>query len=355
MISTHKFIDRIEVNPADWDSLVDKSDEAWLWHRFHAQDVKATRAGRRDLSFALIDQNRLVAVVPVIIISGRWMKIASWSILEAENPVMQNDFPDGQKRGFLALINEHLVDLSREFRCISIEMSLAGLAPAFRGGKTPRVNPLILSGYENKLSQTWMIDLRIGEGPLWEKMEKRARNAIRSAEKQGVKIRVAAGNADLEKYYLLHVETYKRTGVGKPHPQAYFENIWEFFLKKGLSQVFFAEINGEVIAAENFSIYKSAAKYYTGASNELGLNLNANSAIQWQAIQWMLANGIEWYETGEAFPNRGGKRGRLSKFKQSFGGDLFPLYRGRRIIRRSPAVLLDFVTAWRDDRPIWIT
>ena len=61
-----------------------------------------------------------------------------------------------------------------------------------------------------------------------------------------------------------------------------------------------------------------------------GLEAEANSLLQWKAMQWMMHNGIEWYETGEAFPHLGGGKAKgLSDFKKSFGGSLYPYYKGR--------------------------
>jgi hypothetical protein len=115
-----------------------------------------------------------------------------------------------------------------------------------------------------------------------------------------------------------------------PHSEDYFGAIWDRFIAKGLARVWVAELDGEPVAAENFGIYKGAAVYWTGAANAKGLEVEANSLLQWTAMQWMLDNGIEWYETGEAFPQfHAGKNKGVSDFKKSFGGSLYPYYKGR--------------------------
>jgi lipid II:glycine glycyltransferase (peptidoglycan interpeptide bridge formation enzyme) len=114
-----------------------------------------------------------------------------------------------------------------------------------------------------------------------------------------------------------------------PHSEAYFEAIWSRFLAKEFARVWIAELNGEPVAAENFGVYKKAAIYWTGAANAKGLGAEANSLLQWKAMQWMMRNGIEWYETGEAFPQApDGKSKGISNFKKSFGGSLYPYYKG---------------------------
>jgi len=181
----------------------------------------------------------------------------------------------------------------------------------------------------NTLTQTWILDLSRSADDLWRNMEGRARTAVRKAEKSGVIVRSADREGDLDIYYALHTETYRRTGV-PPHPKAYFEAIWRDFKSNGMAQVWFAEVDGNVIAAENFGVYKKAAIYWTGAANSDGLKLEANSMLQWAAMQWMLDSALEWYETGEAHPfAMDAKSKGLNDFKKSFGGEMYPYYKAR--------------------------
>lgn len=325
---TYSLTSREETDPKLWDSLVDDCDQAWFWHLYHPQAAKAARKNRTDLSFAVSEKADLLAVVPLHLISGR-KNFIPWSVLETSIPAIPEELSTNIKTELLSYINQEIKRIAGEHRALYTEMSLPVLAPAFRGEKNIKKDPLASMGYESRASQTWVIDLRVGLEQLWAKLEKRARYAVRKAQKDGVTIREAAGSEDLETYYELHQETYGRTGA-TAHPKRYFEAIWEYFLDRGYAKIFFAEHNGIAIAAENFTFYKGSANYHTGASNSAGLKLNANTAIQWHAIEWMVSNDLQWYDVGEAFPDSQGKRGRLSKFKRSLGGELYPLYRGRR-------------------------
>jgi lipid II:glycine glycyltransferase (peptidoglycan interpeptide bridge formation enzyme) len=115
----------------------------------------------------------------------------------------------------------------------------------------------------------------------------------------------------------------------RPHPKEYFSAIWRYFVRDGKAIVFFAEHDGAVIAADNEIFYKGAVSGWTAAGNNLAAGLGANNLLHWRAMQWARANGALWYESGEAFPGaREGKSKGLNDFKRSFGGDLYPLYRG---------------------------
>ena len=314
---------RVELGEEAWNSFVLDSDEAWLWHCFDMPDLREAWPDYRDASFGIVDKdhgNLLLAVVPCFV-------HAHHSMNSAGGPATINSLTRNQKSSVYERIREHLISLAGSHGIHTIGLSLSPLAPAYTGENCPLVNPLLPLGCENTLTQTLIIDLRDGIDAVWHRMEGRARTAVRKAERAGIKVR-EAGPDEADAYYRLHCETYERTGV-PAHPEAFFRKIWEKYLADGRCRVWFAERGGKVVAAENFGIFKGRAVYWTGAASTQGLGVSANSLIQWHAVRWMAENDIQWYETGEAFPNiRDGKLKGLSDFKQSFGGRLYPFYKG---------------------------
>jgi lipid II:glycine glycyltransferase (peptidoglycan interpeptide bridge formation enzyme) len=330
-------LSRQEIPRQDWDSFVDESSKAWFFHLFDMQDALATWPGRNDLSFVVVDTkkpNFILAIVPLVKIEAKILGILDWNVIESRGgPILKNNLVESNKQQLLDFINENLSKIGKTEKAFEVRFSTDGLAPFLAEENQSHDNQLINMGCEISVYQTWMLDLRIGKEFVWENMEKRARNAVRKAEKSGVVIRLADRPDDLDKYYDLHCQTYHRTGVN-PHPRAYFENIWNKFLPTGRAVVFFAEYNNTVVAAENFGVYKNASVYWTGAANTEGLTVQANSLVQWTAIQWMINHNIYWHEIGEAFPQlKEGKRKGLNDFKKSFGGELVPFYRGKFLLR----------------------
>jgi hypothetical protein len=321
---------RREMGCKDWDALVDASDEAWLWHRFDLQDALETWPDSTDESFALLDADgQALALIPLRRITKRLAGLLPVYVLESlGGAALRNGLGEKRRHAILTAVHDWLVTRMRKGVCLEARISLPAMAPAWRAENGPRVNPLLEMGCDNTLTQTWVVDLRGGHETVWKQMEGRARTAVRKAEKAGVTVREASPN-DIHIYYRLHQETYRRTGV-RPHSENYFAVLWDCFFSKGLARVWVAELGGEPVAAENFGIYKQAAIYWTGAASTKGLESEANSLLQWTAMQWMLSNGIEWYETGEAFPQfSDGKYKGISDFKKSFGGSLYPYFKGR--------------------------
>jgi hypothetical protein len=331
MTSQFQVMMRGELGQQVWDALADASDEAWLWHRYDLQDALETWPGSTDESFAVIDSEsgQAVALFPLRRITKRLARIWPLHILESLGGIaVRKDTTEKRRRAILEAAKTWMRARIGKGNCLEARISLPAMAPAWRGTNCPRINPLLAFGCDNTLSQTWVVDLASGEDAIWKGMKGRARTAVRKAEKAGLNVREAT-SVDLPLYYRLHQETCRRTGAAA-HPEAYFGAIWRRFLAHGLARVWIAELNGEPVAAENFGVYKSAAIYWTGAASAKGLEVEANSLLQWKAMQWMMQNGIEWYETGEAFPHaNSGKAKGLSDFKKAFGGSLYPYFKGR--------------------------
>ncbi len=306
-----------------WDAFCHASDEAWLWHLYDFQDVLGTWSYYEPISVAIVDKasGEIMAVIPLHLVKG--VRIDSLGAYATANSLTPR-----QKKALLSFIAKYLKELAHTHAISEISLWLAPMAPAYTGGCCPRVNPLLWLGCENTLTQTWVVDLQDGKDAVWNRMEGRARTAIRKAEKNGVTVRHAEPN-DLAAYYDIHCATYSRTGI-PPHPKEYFNAIWARFFSTGMALILVAEHKGKPVAMENFGVFKEHGIYWTGASSSIGLDLEANSLIQWHAIMWMIERGFSFYETGEAFPcAKSGKEKGLNDFKRSFGGVLYPIYRGR--------------------------
>lgn len=330
-LSMYEVVPLVDIDKDRWDAFAGASDEAWLWHRSDLIRTLTSWPGRKDLSFALIEDesNEIFAIFPLHRISNSKFGFSITSLNSLGGPAVKNNLGPERKEELLEKAFEQILALSNIEKSVQFDFVLPPVAPAYRDkGQTANL-PKFPTKLLEVSTQTYTIDLSTGKTQVWEGFEKRARNAIRKAENLGVKVRVANQTSDLDVYYELHKDTYHRTGVN-PHPIEYFDGIWKYFYSKGLAHILFAEVNGQVVAAETFGVYKKGANYWTGAASEKGLACNANSLIQWYAIQHFIDSGLDFYDVGEAFPEaESGKRKGLDRFKRSFGGKLRPFLHGR--------------------------
>jgi lipid II:glycine glycyltransferase (peptidoglycan interpeptide bridge formation enzyme) len=192
-------------------------------------------------------------------------------------------------------------------------------------------NPLWNLGFSDSSAATWMTRLAgLNESALWQKLEGRARTAARKATTAGVRVVEEIDQKSLETYIGLHQATAERealTGM----PTQFFNKIWNGLLAHGLAKAYFAMLGDEAVAAVIIFVWKGGASYNSGAMNLKGRKVEANSLLLWHATKATAAAGYRYFDYGEAAPpNAVGKARNLSDFKRSFGGELYPLWRGRR-------------------------
>lgn len=337
-----EIVARADVGEAEWDAHVEAADEAWLWHRYAFPETLATWPRSTDESVAARVDGRIVGVLPLRRIGDRRLRLLPADVLESHGgPAVADNLGRRLRDDVRNAMLEHARRQATR-RTHEIRLTLPPLAPAYRGDRVPLVNPLIALGLEDVPAQTWIVDLSVPEEQLWNGLEGRARTAIRKARKEGVDVRLGT-RADLGVYLDLHAITCARTGVD-PHPAAYFEVLFERFLEASELIVLVAERAGEVIAARNFGSYKGAGNTWTAAGTAAAGPLGANSLLQWEAMRRLREAGAEFCDSGEAFPgfSEAKQRG-LSDFKRSFGGRLYPYYRGRHDLRPRAVRAVDAV------------
>ncbi len=319
----------------EWDAFVEKSDEAWLLHLYDFQPTFATW-GRRPLTFAIRDEHEILALVPLFLIEDQGTKLSRVlriARLDVYGGIaLKNGLGEKHRRKVLTFAYEEIHRLARQYEAMDLTAVVMPCTPAYRGDRAPRVNPLIDYGCENTLTQAMFVDLRRPLDQIRKDYSRATHFKLKHQDVESLVLREAQGLTDVDTYYALHQETYHRTGV-KPHPRAYFEHIFRDFLPAGLSHILFLERDGKPVAAMNIATYKGAAMYWTGASQDQK-EAGDNHMLMDAQIAYAHGQHYEWFEVGEVFPNTtDAKLKGLTDFKRSFGGEMFPLYRGRILYR----------------------
>jgi len=230
---------RLDVGRERWDAFVNETDEGWLWHRWDLIEALAFWPGYEDASFALVDrQGTLLALMPlhrVVTRVARVMPIVR--LVSLGGPASARS---SKRELILSELHDHLLQLIADHNAVAAETQIAALTPLLRGPGAPKDNPLVGAGFENKQTETWMVDLTRRPDEIRRRYSELTRRELRKASQSEIRLREAAGSKDLEIYYRLHLETYARTGA-TPHPLAYFQAIFEKFQPVGLARILFAE------------------------------------------------------------------------------------------------------------------
>ena len=182
-----------------------------------------------------------------------------------------------------------------------------------------------------KLSQTCVIDLHQDEDVIITNMSDLTHRKVKKLPLSEIQF-AQATKQDLDLYYEIHCETYDRTGAS-PHPYGYFEGIFTRMIDKGYARILKLEHKGKVLAMKNCARYKHGTYYWTGAARN-NIDSGYNRLLMIEQIKQAKVDRFQWFETGEVFPAAtDGKKAGLTLYKSSFGGDYYPFYKGRKILK----------------------
>ena len=160
-------------------------------------------------------------------------------------------------------------------------------------------------------------------------MKQKTRYNIRLADRKGVSVQESA---DVVRFFNLMQVTGRRDQFGI-HSLEYYQTAYNIHHPKGQCELFFAEYEGQLLAAVMVFAQGHRAYYFYGASSNQHRNLMAPYAVQWSAMRWARKNGCTQYdlwgvpdhgfEVLEAeFTKRNDELWGVYRFKRGFGGDL---------------------------------
>lgn len=165
-----------------------------------------------------------------------------------------------------------------------------------------------------ELGHTISMDLSSPE-TIWENLTSKNRNMIRKAQKNGIKIYTARNPQIFEVFR----EIYNGT-MDKDHAAQYYYFRPEFYrsVLEDLpehAQVFYAQLNGEIIAVSIMLTANGRMNYHLSGSKREYQNLAPTNLLLYEAALWGCANGCKTLHLGGGVGS--GEDG-LYAFKKSF-------------------------------------
>ncbi|MFY9463357.1 MAG: peptidoglycan bridge formation glycyltransferase FemA/FemB family protein [Candidatus Sungiibacteriota bacterium] len=172
--------------------------------------------------------------------------------------------------------------------------------------------------------QTSILDLAPREDNLLAVMHEKTRYNIRLAERKGVQIKIfqfPISDFQCDIFWRLLQETAKRDGF-QTHQKEYYKKMLEIRSDAFSNELFFAEYQGEVIAAALINFHHplsgaACSTYLHGASARSHREVMAPHLLQWRVIQEARRRGCEQYDfwgiDEQRWPG-------VTRFKRGFGG-----------------------------------
>jgi hypothetical protein len=156
------------------------------------------------------------------------------------------------------------------------------------------------------------IDLAAPEDELWAGFCGSARQNIRKAQRNGVKIRASQQLHDLHVFYEMHCHVRKSKYRLLPQPFAFFEHLHAAFAENDRLTVLLAEVDGAPVSGIVFIEYGDALYYKFNASVEYGMC--PNDLLVWEGIRIGQRRGLKLLDFGASDLDQPG----LLRYKRKF-------------------------------------
>ncbi len=174
---------------------------------------------------------------------------------------------------------------------------------------------------------TVLVDLRHNLDTVMKNLPQKGRHAIRRAERDGVTVKkVPATDENCLKMYTLLKETAQDAQFGI-RPANYYITFYKRYEAAGLGQLFFAEFEGQVVAAAFAICFGKKSTYKDGASIRKRTAYGASHLLQWHVITWAKEHGSELHDLCGAPPRAHSKDSThpyygIGLFKTSFNKEI---------------------------------
>jgi hypothetical protein len=167
---------------------------------------------------------------------------------------------------------------------------------------------------------------------MWDRMEGRARTAIRKARRQGLTGLVRPFTAEDVRldstFRRLYDDTMRRVGASQRYSfdDAYFRGLFQA-LGAGIQVVEVRDADATVASALMMR-HADRAHYHLSGSTLAGSRRGANALLVWSMLDWCASVGATTCHLGGGRSEGDG----LAQFKRSFGGDRADFHVGRCVI-----------------------
>jgi len=140
---------------------------------------------------------------------------------------------------------------------------------------------------------TLLLDLAPGSAALLGHMKQKWRYNVRVAERRGVTVSLAGGDADWSRFEDLVQHTARRNAFAS-RPPGYYRNVAQAF--GTAARLYLARLEGRTLAGILVLHWGRQATYLYGGSSDLDRDAMPNHLLQWRAIQDAAAAGLETYD-----------------------------------------------------------
>lgn len=345
-----------EIHRIDWDAIAETSCQAWLFHRHDWITLEQNYAGADNISFGIMEKDRLIAIAPLYISRlglGHLIETLVHDSYHRQTGLAMVSDLDAVDRASIRATWIKKVESAAELADADrIHLARQNLAPASLGPEREEI-PHFVTENRFQLGQNFgplgvlpapglstavadqIVELDAEEADLFMRLKESCRRAVRKAEKAGAVFKEITHEQDpIAIYYKLAQLSAERTGEQLVSID-YYRAIHSRFSATGRCSVHLVEIKGCPCAAIILLHDKNGVYFLSGVSDPSFLERRVNDYLHWSVIRWSLAKGFAHYRLGPYFPSvpMGWPIESVSRFKTKFGGRSWSIVQGSRFLK----------------------
>ena len=143
-----------------------------------------------------------------------------------------------------------------------------------------------------------LLDITQGLDEVWDRLHRSERKQIKKAERNGIKVRLARSEEDIDSFFQLLCR--HRRVLGFPaHKLEFYQNMWKYLVPSGLAQFLVAEKEGEVLGGLCNFIFKRTVTLVCIAASGNFRYLGGGPCLYWAAICAASREGLNTVDFGK--------------------------------------------------------
>jgi FemAB-related protein (PEP-CTERM system-associated) len=291
-----------------WNDFVSANPRACVYHLWEWGDVLQRTYNLDRWCLAVKEGQRVVGVLPVFYIRGLLFadKLVSLPFCEYGGPLLADYSDQSVAESVLMMLMKNVHELAERLRIDYVELRQPStLFSTFFSSAGFRV----LRRYV-----TFKLDLMMGESEIWKSFDGRTRRHVKKAMRIGTEIR-DVNIYDLKRYYALYLRTQNRLG-SPPHSYAFFRNVYDGFVSRGLLRMLLAVYEGEPIAGVMVFCFNGKLYWWNNVLDRRYASLDPTDLLLWHVIRWGVENHFRVFDLGRTRPENSG----VYHFKSGWGG-----------------------------------
>ncbi len=152
--------------------------------------------------------------------------------------------------------------------------------------------------------RTFLLDLAPSADELRRNLDKKWRNQLARAEKNGLRVTDGNGIEQYRTFCRMYKQMQDRKAFESSVDIEEFGEIQERLPETHRMRILICEQEGIPVAGIVASAIGDSAIYLLGATSDDGLKAKGSYLLQWTLIQWLKQGGFRWYDLGGINPER---------------------------------------------------